>query len=53
MVLVAESRVIKKGRRVAFSEADVRLLEKADIIAHSSASYAISTTTKRPGPGTP
>lgn len=52
MVLVAEGRVIKRGRRVAFSEADVRLLENPDSIARSSASYAISTTAKRPGPGT-
>jgi acyl-CoA thioesterase len=50
-VLVAEGRVIKKGRRVVFSEADVRLDGQQDIIARSSASFAISTTAKRPGPG--
>jgi acyl-CoA thioesterase len=52
MVLVAEGRIIKKGRRVVFSEADVRLKGQQDIIARSSASFAISTTAKRPGSGT-
>jgi uncharacterized protein (TIGR00369 family) len=52
MVLVAEGRIIKKGRRVVFSEADVRLEGKDDIIARSSASFAISTKEKKPGPVT-
>ena len=46
MVLVAEGRIIKKGRRVVFSEADVRLEGKADIISRSSASFAITTANK-------
>ena len=53
MVLVAEGRVIKKGRRVVFSEADVRLEGKQDIIARSTASFAISTLENKPVPGTP
>jgi acyl-CoA thioesterase len=52
MVLVAEGRVIKIGRRVAFSEADVRLEGNVDSIARMSASFAISTIGKRPDPGT-
>jgi acyl-CoA thioesterase len=52
MVLVAEGRIIKKGRRVVFSEADVRLEGEHDVIARSSASFAISSTGKIPGPGT-
>lgn len=51
MVLVAEGRVIKKGRRVVFSEADVRLDGQQDIIARSTASFAISIIAKRTGPG--
>ncbi len=47
MVLVAEGRIIKKGRRVVFSEADVRLEGQHDIIARSSASFAISTPEKK------
>jgi acyl-CoA thioesterase len=52
IVLVAEGRIIKIGRRVAFSEADVRLEGQNDVIARSSASFAISTTGKKPSPGT-
>jgi len=47
MVLVAEGRIIKKGRRVVFSEADVRLEGKPDIISRSSASFAITTRERR------
>lgn len=50
-VLVAQGRVIKKGRRVVFSEADVRPEGQDDSIARSSASFAISTTVKKTGPG--
>jgi uncharacterized protein (TIGR00369 family) len=52
MVLVAEGRIIKKGRRVVFSEADVRLEGQHDVIARSSASFAISTTAKKTDPDT-
>jgi acyl-CoA thioesterase len=52
MVLVAEGRIIKKGRRVVFSEADVRLEGKDDIIARSTASFAISAKEKSQGPVT-
>ena len=52
MVLVAEGRIIKIGRRVAFSEADVRLEGNVDSIARMSASFAISTAGKKPGPVT-
>ncbi|MEI6292504.1 MAG: PaaI family thioesterase [Methanomicrobiales archaeon] len=52
MVIVAEGRIIKKGRRVVFSEADVRLEGQHDVIARSSASFAISTTGKKPAPDT-
>jgi acyl-CoA thioesterase len=52
MVLVAEGRVIKKGRRVVFSEADLRLDDHQDIIARSSASFAISTIGKSPATST-
>ena len=48
MVLVADGRIIKKGRRVVFSEADVRLEGQHDVIARSSASFAISTAGKKP-----
>lgn len=51
MVLVAEGRVIKKGRRVVFSEADVRPDGQEDSIARSSASFAISSTVKKTKPG--
>ena len=47
MVLVAEGRIIKKGRRVVFSEADVKLEGQHDIIARSSASFAISAAGKK------
>jgi uncharacterized protein (TIGR00369 family) len=49
MVIVAEGRIIKKGRRVVFSEADVRLEGQQDVIARSSASFAISTPGKKSG----
>jgi acyl-CoA thioesterase len=42
MVIVADGRIIKKGRRVVFSEADVKLEGQKNIIARSSASFAIS-----------
>ncbi|MCU0630369.1 MAG: PaaI family thioesterase [Methanoregulaceae archaeon] len=46
MVIVAEGRIIKIGRRVVFSEADVRLEGLPDVIARSSASFAISPAGK-------
>jgi len=51
MVLIAEGRVIKKGRRVVFSEADVKLEGKQDIVARTSASFAISGNGNRPVSG--
>lgn len=46
MVIVAEGRIIKKGRRVVFSEADIRMEGLPDVIARSSASFAISSAGK-------
>jgi acyl-CoA thioesterase len=46
MAIVAEGRIIKKGRRVVFSEADVKLEGQPDVIARSSASFAISSAGK-------
>jgi acyl-CoA thioesterase len=45
-ILIAEGRVIKKGRRVAFAEGDVRAddLEKT-ILARTSAAFAVTNLT--------
>lgn len=48
MVIVSKGRVIKKGRRVVFSEADVFLEGNPDVIARSSASFAISSVANKP-----
>jgi acyl-CoA thioesterase len=42
-VLIAEGRVIKKGRRVAFAEGDVTLDQKEKVIlARASAAFAVT-----------
>jgi acyl-CoA thioesterase len=42
-VLIAEGRVIKKGRRVAFAEGDVTLDQKEKkILARTSAAFAVT-----------
>jgi len=42
-VLIAEGRVIKKGRRVAFAEGDVRLdQQEKEILARTSGAFAVS-----------
>jgi uncharacterized protein (TIGR00369 family) len=42
-VLIAEGRVIKKGRRVAFAEGDVTLDQKEkEILARTSGAFAVS-----------
>ena len=45
-VLIAEGRVIKKGRRIAFAEGDVRAddLEKT-LLARTSAAFAVTKLT--------
>jgi len=45
-VLIAEGRVIKKGRRIAFAEGDVRAddLEKT-LLARTSAAFAVTNLT--------
>jgi acyl-CoA thioesterase len=40
-VLVAEGRLIKRGKRVVFAEGDVRTLDSDRILARSSAAYAV------------
>jgi acyl-CoA thioesterase len=47
-VLVAEGRLIKRGKRVVFAEGDVRTLDSDRILARSSAAYAVL---KDNGPG--
>lgn len=43
-VILAEGRVIRKGRRVAFMEGDVRLDDdKKTILSHTSAAFAVTT----------
>jgi acyl-CoA thioesterase len=42
-VLIAEGRVIKKGRRVAFAEGDVTLdQQEKEILARTSAAFAVT-----------
>ena len=42
-VLIAEGRVIKKGRRVAFAEGDVTLdQQEKEILARTSGAFAVS-----------
>jgi len=40
-VLIAESRLLKRGRRVIFAEADVRAGGSDRILARSSSAYAV------------
>ena len=43
-VILAEGRMIRKGRRVAFMEGDVRLDDdKKTILSHTSAAFAVTT----------
>jgi len=42
--LIAEGRVIKKGRRVTFAEGDVRVDDaKKTILARTSAAFAVTS----------
>ncbi|MCX6689475.1 MAG: PaaI family thioesterase [Methanoregula sp.] len=45
-IILAEGRVIRKGRRVAFMEGDVRMDDdKKTILSHTSAAFAVTTNT--------
>jgi uncharacterized protein (TIGR00369 family) len=45
-VICAEGRVIRKGRRVAFMEGDVRMDDgERSILSHTSAAFAVTTNT--------
>ncbi len=45
-VIYAEGRVVRKGRRVAFMEGDVRLADEAKtILSRTSAAFAVTTNT--------
>jgi acyl-CoA thioesterase len=41
VVLIAEGRIIKKGRRVAFAEGVVRIEETNEIVSRTSAAFVI------------
>ena len=45
--IIAEGRVIKTGRRVAFAESDLKFEGSDSIISRSSAAFAISTPSPR------
>ena len=45
-VICAEGRVVRKGRRVAFMEGDVRLADETKtILSRTSAAFAVTTNT--------
>ena len=45
-VILAEGRVIRKGRRVAFMEGNVRMDDgESSILSHTSAAFAVTTNT--------
>ena len=41
-ILFVEGRVVKKGRRIAFAEGEVRLEEDSRVLSRTSASYAVT-----------
>ena len=47
-VICAEGRVVRKGRRVAFMEGDVRLDDETrTILSRTSAAFAVTTKTRK------
>jgi acyl-CoA thioesterase len=41
-ILLVDGRVVKKGRRIAFAEGEVRLEEDSRVLSRTSASYAVT-----------
>ncbi len=47
-VICAEGRVVRKGRRVAFMEGDVRMVDEAHtILSRTSAAFAVTTNSRK------